>query len=180
MGRQGDGCLGHRKVLGGNQRHLAGGLVHHAAQLRLFEREGDDLALVGLHAFAGDDDAVALAGSIGIGEMVLFRQVQDGQGRVDLAVGLQGRADPDLHHIGRGDVVGGFGEIPRNGNLIPLHGGIGDLQPAHFLPFERTEGEIRREGRDSLPVGRGFHEFRLVAGRHDNGRNQKDDALFHG
>ena len=181
MGRQGDGRLGHGQVLGGDQRHLTGGLVHHAAQLRLLEREGNDFALVGLHPLAGDDDAVALTGGVGIGEMILFRQVQDGQGRVDLAVGLQGRADPDLHHIGRGDVVGRFGEIPRNGDFIPVHSGIGDLQPAHFLPFERTEGEIRREGRDPLPVGRGFHEFRLVAGRRQDGRRyHKEKGLLHG
>ena len=160
--------------------HIVSGHIDGTGTIEKLEREGNDFALVGLHPLAGDDDAVAGAGGVRVVEMVLFRQVHHRQGRVDLAVGLQGGAHPDLRHIGCGDVVGGFGEIPRNGNLIPLHGGIGDLQPAHFLPFERTEGEIGRQGRDPLPVGRGLHEFRLVAGRHDNGRNQKDDALFHG
>ena len=124
VGRQGDIGLCYGQVVGRNQRNRLAGLVNDAVQGRALEREADELTLVGFHPFSGDDDVPGVAGGVCITETVLFHQVQDVEGRLNLAVGLQGSAYPHLGHVWCGNVIGSLREIPGNGNDVAVRLGI--------------------------------------------------------
>ncbi len=163
MGRQSNGGLPYRQVVGSNQGDGFGRLVNHAAQRRTLERETDKLALGTLYPFTGDDDVTGGTGGIGVLEMVLFRKIHHRKGRLNLTVGLQRGAHADLGHIRRGNVVGGFRIIPRNGDHVTVHLRVRNLQTAHLLPLEGTEGKIGRQRSNALSFGGRSHIFGLVA-----------------
>ena len=113
--------------------------------------------------------------------MILLRKVQGCKRRREFTVGLQRSPYTDIEHIGSCDIVGGFREIPRDGNHITLCIRICHLKASHLLVYELAGGEICREGRNSLAVGGRCHMLYLMAGlqRKQRRKNQYNVSVFH-
>ncbi len=117
-----------------------------------------------MYPLAGDDNVPGFSGSVSIGKMILFRQIQDIEAGLDLAVGLQFGLYACLDHIDFRLVIGRFWVIERDRNHEARRFRIRDIQLGHFLVHERTESEIGRQGCDTLPFCGGQHIFGLMAG----------------
>ena len=179
MGRYGDLRRGGRQVIGAHQGYLFGILIHNTADSRILDVEGQELALGRVNPVTGYDNVTGCTRGIGVREMVLLREIQDTQARLNLAVGLQFGAHAGLDHVNLGLVVGGLGIVEGHRNHKAALGRVFDIQFGHFLVHEGTEGEVSRKGGDSLPFDGGFHVFGLMAGGCDQHQRQYGKKSFH-
>ena len=164
MRRAGSGSHCGREIVRTHEGHLVLFLVNEAADRRIDDVKRQQLGLGGMYPLAGDDNVPGFPGSVSIGKMILFRQIQDIEAGLDLAVGLQFGLYACLDHIDFRLVIGRFRVIERDRNHEARRFRIRDIQLGHFLVHERTESEIGRQGCDTLPFCGGQHIFGLMAG----------------